>query len=83
MFPPIEGKLQKIKINEKSTSFENSNGTKVKKLPLFSILWHLGNKISTLDHLVISLVGNRYKKIGKVKKKSLTDGLSLFVLEAL
>ena len=43
MFPPITGKLQKIKINEKFTIFENFDGKKVQKAPLFSIFWHSGN----------------------------------------
>ena len=45
MFPPITGKLQKIKINEKLTIFDDSNEKKDTKSPLFSIFWHPGNYI--------------------------------------
>ena len=81
MFPPITGKLQKIKIDEKLTIFENFDQKKVPKPPLFSIFWHPGNLISTPVHSNISLVGNRSKKIGKMNKNlSFTDGLSPSVL---
>ena len=84
MFPPITGKLQKIKINEKLTIFENFDGKKVAKSPLFSIFWHPGNQISASVHSNISLVGNRSKIIGKMNKKlSFTDGLSPSVLRSL
>ena len=43
LFPPITGKSQNIKIDEKLTNFGNFSEKKVKKSPLFSILWHLGN----------------------------------------
>ena len=69
MFPPITWKLQKIKIDEKLTNFENSNDKKVKKSPLFSILWHLGSLISAPDHLVISLERVEFKRVGKINKK--------------
>ena len=81
MFPPITGKLQKIKIDEKLTIFENFDQKKVPKPPLLSIFWHLGNQISTPVQSNISLVGNRSKKIGKMNKNlSFTDGLSPSVL---
>ena len=82
MFPPITGKLQKIKINEKLTIFENFDGKKVAKSPLFSIFWHPDNQISASVHSNISLVGNRSKKIGKMNKNlSFTDGLSPSVID--
>ena len=81
MFPLIAGKLQKIKIDEKLTIFENFDQKKVPKLPLFSIFWHPGNYVSTQVHSNISLVGNRSKKFGKMNKNlSFTDGLSPSVL---
>ena len=43
MLPPITGKLQKIKIDEKLTIFENFEQKKVPKPPLLSIFWHPGN----------------------------------------
>ena len=81
VFPPITGKLQKIKIHEKLTNFGNFDEIKVKKSPLFSIFWHLCNQISAPDHLFISLVGNRSQKNGKINKNlSFTNGLSPSVL---
>jgi len=43
MFPPITGKLQKIKIDEKLTIFDNFDQKIVPKPPLFSIFWSPGN----------------------------------------
>ena len=81
VFPPITGKLQKIKIHEKLTNFGNFDEIKVKKSPLFSIFWHLHNYISAPDHLFISLVGNRSQRNGKMNKKSsIIDSLSPYVL---
>ena len=78
MFPPITRKFKKINIGENLTNSEIFNGKQVKKLPIFSTRWHLGSLISAPDHLVISLVGNRSIKIGKMNKKlSFTDGLSV------
>ena len=81
MFPPITGKLQKIKIDEKLAISENFDQKKVTKSPLFSIFWHPGNQIIAPVHSNISLVGNRSKKIVKINKNlSFTDGLSPSVL---
>ena len=71
-------------MDEKLTNFENFIENKVTKSPLFSILWHPINQISASDNSNFSLVGNRYKKIGKSNKNmSFTDGLSLSVLPTL
>ena len=81
MFPPITGKLQKIKIDEKLTNFEIFNGEKVTKSPLFSIFLHSGNQMSASDHSKISLVDDRSKIIGKMNKNlSFTDSISPSVL---
>ena len=83
MFPPITGKLQKVKIDEKLTIFKNFNGKNVTKSPLFSIFWHPGNLISAPNHSNISLIGIRSKKIEKMNKDlSFTDGLSPSVLDS-
>ena len=50
LFLPVTGKSQNIKIDEKLTNFGNVSEKKVKKSPLFLILWHLYNQVSALDH---------------------------------
>ena len=78
MFPPITGKLQKIKINEKLTIFENFNVKKSKKSPLFSIPWHLSIMKAPDRPLRYWSSCNRFQKIGKMNKKlSFTEGVSV------
>ena len=69
MFPPITEKLQKIKIDKKLTIFDNFDGKKVTKSPLFSIFRHSGNLISGPNHSNISLVGNGSKENWKNEQK--------------
>ena len=70
-FALIGRKAQEQKKTENFRNFENFKEKKMSKFTFVLNLWPQNSWLGTLDHLVLSLGNDRYKKIGKISENVL------------